>query len=151
MLGERWVFEGVWRICCSEDVYVSSLTISSTTHRTYSLRNDSRLSNPPSRGSRATSRVLNRMSSRGNDQTNSTISTRYRTTVGRKEDNSNVFARRESRRAFGACIPVHIYTQLLPPKIPKTINKGKLIWRKITYENKTQDNGFLLIHLLLIH
>ena len=103
----------------SEDVYVSSLTISSTTHRTYSLRNDSRLSNPPSRGSRATSRVLNRMSSRGNDQTNSTISTRYRTTVGRKEDNSNVFARRESRRAFGACIPVHIYTQLRPPKKSK--------------------------------
>ena len=29
---------------------------------------------------------------------------------------------RESRRAFGACIPVHIYTQLRPPKIPKTRN-----------------------------
>jgi hypothetical protein len=110
----------------SEDVYVSSPTISSTTHRTYSLRDNPRLSNPPSRGSRATSRVLNRMSSRGNRGGPTTARHRrqrtpYRTTVGR--DNSNVFARRESPRAFGACIPVHIYIPSFgPQKNPKTRN-----------------------------
>ena len=110
----------------SEDVYVSSLTISSTTHRTYSLRNDSRLSNPPSRGSRATSRVLNRMSSRGNRGGPTTARhrrqrTRYRTTVGRRQFEC-VCAARISKSVW--CL--HPCTYIYPASAPKKIQKQEI-------------------------